>query len=125
MIREDNDRRWKTARIRVTDILNQFIRWGMQGDCFSQMAFDSTEFPEGYTIDDVWYDMADQAWWLLVHHPSFDIVPLGQHPPMVPCQVDSFFLPKIRSIEEARKTATWMYKSETDRLREMLADVVT
>ena len=46
-----------------------------------------------------------------------------ERPPAVRGRLEAFFLPKFRSAEEARRAATWMYKTEAERLREILSDV--
>jgi len=125
VIREENDRRWKYVTIHAGDILNLFLPWEGHHDCFTQLALDPGEFPEGYVIDEVRYNEWAQGWTLLVYHPSFEIVPPAGWPPRAERKARAFYLPRFNSREEAMKAATWMYRTEVDRLREMLAGVVT
>lgn len=125
MIREETDRRWKLLTLHAADVIDLFLPWGRCLECFSQLALDPEEIPEGYRIDDVWYDNMAQGWRLLIYHPSFDIVPPAEIPPPVTQGYRAFYLPRFNSLKEATAVATWMYKSETDRLREMLGEINT
>lgn len=99
MIRQDDDRRYKMAFLNPYQIVNLFMDWSSPSSCFSQARLHGV--PEDYVIDDIRYVETVAAFQILIYHPTFPLVKVGDLPPQIACTCEGFYLPKCNSMLEA------------------------
>lgn len=93
MIRQHDDRRWKTFTLHPNTIVNIFSE--KIYEYFNRLRI--VNLPPDFVIDNLFYEEMNQAFRFVIYHPSFDVVPMDEIPPQVEIQLTVETNPSISS----------------------------